>query len=283
MSKILILGGSGFLGQHLVKKMQDSYDISFTSHESKEFSHDIDILQPNSYEHLLENTDTVINLIGQIEPNVQRFVQTNIVGSTNLLKSCKKNNVKKIILISTINVYGNNNDSPSKETDELKPQSNYGMVKMLNEKLYENFSMLHGIDVTILRLSGVFGHGKVKGFFPQMISAVHDNEVILKPYNDGRHQRDLIYIDDAINGIIQSIDYDSSGVNTFNISTGTRFSINQLISITEQISNSKINVEYIHDKFDEQCIWADNSKAEDTLDFTPKTSLEDGIRKTLTK
>ena len=283
MSKILILGGSGFLGQHLVNSMQDKYDFSFTSHESKESSHDIDILQPNSYEHLLENTDTVINLIGQIDPNVQRFVQTNIVGSTNLLKSCKKNNVKKIILISSINVYGNNNNSPSKETDELKPQSNYGMVKMLNEKLYENFSMLHGIDVIILRLAGVFGPGKVKGFFPQMINAVHDNNVILKPYNDGKHQRDLIYIDDAVNGIIQSIDYNSSGVTTFNISTGTRFSVNQLISITEKISDSKINVEYIHDKFDEQCIWADNSKAEDILDFTPKTSLEDGIRKTLTK
>ena len=282
MSKILILGGSGFLGQHLVNKMQGSYDFSFTAHNSKDFSDRIDILQPHSYESLLENTDTVINLIGQIDTDLQKFVQTNIVGSTNLLKSSKKNNVKKIILVSTINVYGDNKDRPSKETDELKPQSNYGMIKMINEKLYENFSKLYGIDITILRLAGVFGPDKVKGFFPQMINAVHNKDIVLKPYNNGNNTRDLIYVDDAINGIIQSINYNSSGTNIFNISTGERHSVNELISITEKISNTKINIEYMDDKFDEESIWANNSKAQEILDFVPQTTLEDGIRKTLT-
>ena len=282
MSKILILGGSGFLGQHLVNKMQGSYDFSFTAHDSKDFSDRIDILQPHSYESLLENTDTVINLIGQIDTDLQKFVQTNIVGSTNLLKSSKKNNVKKIILVSTINVYGDNKDRPSKETDELKPQSNYGMVKMINEKLYENFSNLYGINITILRLAGVFGPGKVKGFFPQMINAVHNKDIILRPYNNGNHTRDLIYVDDAINGIIQAINYNSSGTNIFNISTGKRHSVNELISITEKISNTKINIEYMDDKFDEESVWANNSKAQEILDFVPQTTLEDGIRKTLT-
>lgn len=282
MSRILIFGGSGFLGQHLVNKMQGNFDFSFTTHESNTISNKIDVLQPHSYEPLLENTDIVINLIGQVDANLQKFVQSNIVGSANLLKSSKKHGVKKIILVSTINVYGDSKDTPSKETDDLKPESNYAMVKMLNEKLYENFSNLYGIDITILRLAGVFGPGKTKGFFPQMISAIHNKDIILRPYNNGNHIRDLIYVDDAINGIIQSINYNSSGVNIFNISTGKRYSLNELISITEKISNSKINIEYIHDKFDEECIWADNSKARDILDFVPQTTLEDGIRKTLT-
>ena len=91
-----------------------------------------------------------------------------------------------------------------------------------------------------------------------------------------------IYVDDAINGIIQSINYNSSGTNIFNISTGKRHSVNELISITEKISNTKINIEYMDDKFDEESIWANNSKAQEMLDFVPQTTLEDGIRKTLT-
>ena len=85
----------------------------------------------------------VINLIGQVDLNLQKFIETNIVGSLNLLKSSIDNNVKKIILISSINVYGENKNTPSKETDKLFPLANYGMIKMINEKLYENFSNLH--------------------------------------------------------------------------------------------------------------------------------------------
>ena len=285
MSKISIFGGSGFLGQHLVNAMKENYDFSFTSHNSNDFlknSKKIDILQPQSYKHILENTDVVINLISQVDLNLQKFIETNIVGSLNLLKSSIDNNVKKIILISSINVYGENKNTPSKETDKLFPLANYGMIKMINEKLYENFSNLHDIDITILRLSGVYGPGKIKGFFPQLINSIHDKDIIIRPYNDGNHLRDLIYVDDAVDGIIKSLNYNSSGVSIFNISTGERHSVKDLISITEKLSNTKINVQYIHEKFDEECIWANNSKAKDMLDFTPRTSLQDGIKKTLT-
>jgi UDP-glucose 4-epimerase len=284
MSKILIFGGTGFLGQHLIKKIQRNYDFSYLTRNSKDFSNNSikgDILQPDSYDYVLENTDIIINLVGQMVPDLEKFVETNIVGSLNLLNSAIKNNVKKIILVSTINVYGENKQFPSKETDSLFPLSNYGMIKMLNEKLYENFSNLYDLDITILRLSGVYGPGKIKGFFPQLISSVCNKDIILKPYNDGNQFRDLIYVDDAINGIIQSINYNSSGIEIFNISTGIRHSIKEMISLTKNISNSKIHVEYNPKKFDEECIWANNSKAKKLLDFNPVTSLENGIKKTL--
>ena len=284
MSKILIFGGSGFLGQHLLEKMQGTFDFSTVVHNSNDFSNNSikgDIVQPTSYESILENTDIIINLAGQMDPNLSQFVKTNIVGGFNLLNSAIKNNVKKIILVSTMNVYGENKNSPSKETDDLSPLTNYGMVKMLNEKLYENFSNLYDIDITILRLAGVYGPGKIKGFFPQLISSINNNDIILRPYNDGNHLRDFIYVDDAVTGIIKSIKYNSSGTEIFNISTGTRYSIKEMISITEKISNADIHVEYIHEKFDEECIWADNSKAKKFLDFSPTISLEDGIKKTL--
>jgi len=284
MPKILLFGGSGFIGKHLINKMNGKYDflsLSRNLEDNSMCSKIADILKPESYEPFLENTETIINLIGQIGPNLDQFTSSNLTGSLNLLNSAVKYNVKNIILISTINVYGENNNSPSKETDILSPESNYGIIKMMNEKLYEHFSKIYGINVTILRLSGVYGPGKIKGFFPQMINAINDKTIILKLYNYGNQLRDFIYIDDAIDGILKSISHNSTGFDIFNISSGNRYSIKEIISITEKLSNSHIGVEYSSKKFDEKCICADNSKSKLILNFDPKISLNSGIQKTL--
>lgn len=284
MPKILLFGGSGFIGKHLINKMNGKYDflsLSRNLEDNSMCSKIADILKPESYEPFLENTETIINLIGQIGPNLDQFTSANLTGSLNLLNSAVKYNVKNIILISTTHVYGENNNSPSKETDILSPESNYGIIKMMNEKLYEHFSKIYGINVTILRLSGVYGPGKIKGFFPQMINAINDKTIILKLYNYGNQLRDFIYIDDAIDGILKSISHKSSGFDIFNISSGNRYSIKEIISITEKLSNSHIGVEYSSKKFDEKCICADNSKSKLILNFDPKISLNSGIQKTL--
>jgi len=284
MSKILIFGGSGFIGKHLISKMNGKYDflsLSRNLEDNSLCSKIGNILEPESYESFLENTETIINLVGQVESNLDQFTSSNLTGSLNLLNSAVKYNIKNIILISTINVYGENNNSPSKETDTLSPISNYGIIKMMNEKLYEHFSKIHDINVTILRLSGVYGPGKIKGFFPQMINAINDESIILEPYNYGNQLRDFIYIDDVIDGILKSISHNSSGFDIFNISSGNRYSIKEIISITEKLSNSHIGVEYSSKKFDEKCLWADNSKAKLILNFDPKISLNSGIQKTL--
>jgi len=284
MSKILIFGGSGFIGKHLISKMNKKYDflsLSRNLEDNSLCSKIGNILEPESYESFLENTETIINLVGQVESNLDQFTSSNLTGSLNLLNSAVKYNIKNVILISTINVYGENNNSPSKETDTLSPISNYGIIKMMNEKLYEHFSKIHDINVTILRLSGVYGPGKIKGFFPQMINAINDESIILEPYNYGNQLRDFIYIDDVIDGILKSISHNSSGFDIFNISNGNRYSIKEIISITEKLSNSHISVEYSSKKFDENCLWADNSKAKLILNFDPKISLNSGIQKTL--
>lgn len=284
MTKILIFGGSGFIGKHLTNKMNGIYDflsLSRNLENDSTYSKVANILEPKSYESLLENTEIIINLVGQVEPDLEKFTTSNLVGSLNLLNSAVKYNIKNIILISTINVYGENNDLASKENDILSPKSNYGVIKMMNEKLYEHFSKLYGINVTILRLSGVYGPGKIKGFFPQMINAITDKTITLRPYNYGNQLRDFIYVDDAIDGIIKSIDKNFSGFNIFNICSSKLYSIKEIISITEKLANSHISVEYNSEKFDEQCLWGDNSKAKLKLNFEPKISLNSGIKKIL--
>ncbi|MDB4839981.1 NAD(P)-dependent oxidoreductase [Nitrosopumilus sp.] len=286
MTKILIFGGSGFIGKHLINKMNGIYDflsLSRNLENNSTYSKVANILEPKSYEPLLENTEIIINLVGQVEPDLEKFTATNLVGSLNLLNSAVKYDIKNIILISTINVYGENNNLASKENDILSPKSNYGVIKMMNEKLYEHFSKLYGINVTILRLSGVYGPGKIKGFFPQMINAITDKTITLRPYNYGNQLRDFIYVDDAIDGIIKSINKNFSGFNIFNICSSKLYSIKEIIRITEKLANSHISVEYNSEKFDEKCLWGDNSKAKLKLNFEPKFSLNSGIKKILDK
>ena len=98
MTKILIFGGSGFIGKHLTNKMDGIYDflsLSRNLENDSTYSKVANILEPKSYETLLENTEIIINLVGQVEPDLEKFTASNLVGSLNLLNSAVKYNIKK--------------------------------------------------------------------------------------------------------------------------------------------------------------------------------------------
>ena len=170
---------------------------------------------------------------------------------------------------------------PSKETDQLKSKTTYGLIKMVTERIYRYFSETNGINVTILRLAAIYGPEKKTGFLTQIIKSIRDKTIVPVSYNKGRQQRDLLYIDDVVNGIIQAINYQHDGFNVFNISSGKRYSIKDLVSIIEKISNTKISMKYNSEIPDERCMWADNSKAKKILKFNPKFDIEAGLKSTI--
>jgi len=285
MTRIVLLGSSGFMGKSLLEKLiLKKFDVKTLIHEESINHVNViygDILDPNLLDSELDENDIVINLIGQYTNNDSDFIDLNIKGGVNLLNSCIKNNVKKIILISTINVYGNSMNKSSSETDELSPQTNYGLIKLLTEKLYEQFSKTYKLNVTILRMSNLYGPKKKAGYITYLINAVTDVKKNILAYNNGNQLRDVLYIDDAIDGIIKSIKIPLYGFNVFNISSGSRYKINEIINEIENISNQKLNIEYSEKIPDEICIWADNSKAKNILGFSPTVSLHKGLKTTI--
>ena len=88
----------------------------------------------------------------------------------------------------------------------------------------------------------------------------------------------MLYIDDAIDCILNTLNSEPRGFNIFNISSGNRYSMNELISMIERISKEKISVKYSSEIPDEKCIWADNSKAKKLLKFNPKIKIETGLK-----
>lgn len=285
MTRIILLGSGGFIGKSLLTKLTvEGFSVkpmifNNSVNHADEFCGNI--LEPNILDSILDENDVVVNLIGQYTNSDSDFIDTNIKGSLNLLNSCLKNNVKKIILISTINVYGNSLSKSSNEESELLPQTNYGLIKLLTEKLYRQFSKTYNLDVVILRMSNLYGPNKKAGYVSHLInSSVHPTQSIVA-YNNGNQFRDILFIDDAIDGIIKSIKKPLAGFNIFNISSGVKYSINQVIKEIENVSNQKLNMAYSSEIPDEICIWADNSKAKTVLGFNPIMSLQEGLKITI--
>jgi len=285
LDKLLLLGGTGFLGHSLLNNLEKKQSIKIMIHDSnfktnsKKFKGDI--LKKNSFYKEISNVDTIVNLIGQISPNISDYTNLNILGGLNLLNSCIEKKINRIILISSVHVYGENLRYASKETDSLKPKTQYGLVKMITEKLYQYFSDYYGINVTVLRLAGLYGTGKKTGFVTQLLKSVNDSTIHPLSYHNGEQFRDLLHVDDAVSGIIQAIKTPKKNFQIYNISSGRRYSIKYLVSSIESISNKKIHIKYTPESVDEKCIWANNTKAKKILKFTPKISLNEGIKSTL--
>ncbi len=282
MTEILLLGGTGFLGKSLLKKLEQKNSIKIMIHNSnlqtnaQKFKGNI--LSKNSFIDEIHDDQIIINFLGQMTPNESDLIDSNIVGGLNLVNSCIGKKIKQIVLISSINVYGENLERPSKETDPLIPKTTYGLVKMITERIYKQFSEEHGINVTVLRLANIYGPTKKTGFLTEIIKSVGDKKIIPVSYNEGKQQRDLLFLDDAIDCIQSAINYRSNGFQIFNISSGKRYSTNYLVSKIEKITNTKITMKYSSEIPDERCIWADNSKAKKFFNFEPRYDIDSGLK-----
>jgi len=282
MAEILLLGGTGFIGKSLLLELEKKNSIRMMIHNSnlettaQKFKGDI--LSTDSFINQINDDQVIINLLGQTTSNESDFFTSNILGALNLLNSCIQKNIKGIILISTINVYGENLERSSKETDKLNPKTTYGIIKMITESIYKEFSEKYGINVTVLRFANIYGPTKKTGFVNTIINSLVDKKIIPICYHEGKQERDFLFLNDVIDCIKNIIDYDHNGFQIFNISSGNKISINSIVLKIEEITNSKIIMEYNSKIPDEQSIWADNSKAKKLLNFKPKFDIDSGLK-----
>jgi nucleoside-diphosphate-sugar epimerase len=281
LKEIIILGGSGYVGNALISKLKiQKIKIRAMIHK-KQINHTVktfqgDITNLKSLEKNLHSNNIVVNLIGQIKNDQSTLYQENIGGSINLLESCVKKKIKNIIFISTINVYGNNIKKSSKESDVTNPETYYATIKLLTEQLYRYYSIKYKMNITILRLSNVYGPKKSLGLIGKLIKCSVSNTSCTLNHN-GNQLRDFIFIDDVVNAIIKVIIKNKKGFSIFNISQGKRYKINDVVDIIQHMTNKKIKIKKSSDKPDEKCLWANNLKAKKELNFIPKISLKRGL------
>ena len=284
MNRIIILGSTGFLGKALRQKLSDEkLNVKYMVHKKQknlqknEFLGDI--LDKKSLLKIVKDDDIIVNLVGQYGENLSNFFDINIKGGLNLIEIAKIKKNIKIIFASSINVYGENCKSPSKETDVPNPKTSYGIGKYLTEQLYEKYSKLYGFDVTILRFSNLYGKHKKSGVISKLIKSNSKKPVYFT--HNGNQQRDFLYVDDAVNGIIQVIKKQPRKFTIFNICSQNKITPKRIAKNIKSISKKPVFFKFTKKKFDEKCIWADNSKAHKFFGFLPKTNFENGLIKIL--
>lgn len=169
-----------------------------------------------------EKFDAVCNLAAQagvrysIE-NPKAYIDSNIIGFTNILEACRHNNISNLSYASSSSVYGLNKSQPFKTTDETNhPVSLYAATKKSNELMAHTYSHLYNISTTGLRFFTVYGPWGRPDMAPMLFADAITNDKPIKVFNHGNMSRDFTYIDDIVNGIIKVIDNPAISNSTWN-------------------------------------------------------------------
>lgn len=293
--KIIITGGAGFIGKHLVefliKKENDITifdNFSNSTYESIKYFENLgvkiikgDIRRLEDIDKAVKGNEVVIHLAAKISvdesiKNPSETFQTNVEGTKNVLIACKKNQIKKIIASSSAAVYGESKvDVKLTEKSKIKPISPYGESKVRMENEIKKNCENQDIEYVILRFFNIFGKNQSPEYAGVITKFIKKIEMCkpLEIFGDGMQVRDFVSVNDVVNSIYHSIE---NGKNqTYNIASGNSITIKQLAKL--MIHLSKKDIKIIHNdekKGDIRFSEADISLAKNELHYLPKYSLE---------
>lgn len=297
MKKVLVTGGAGFIGSHIVEKLlEEKYEVIIVDNlisGSKEnifvpsVFYQADINNPELEDVFLkEKPNYVIHQAAQV--SVQSSIDdpyndaiVNIMGTLNLLKLCVKYKVKKFVFASSAAVYGQPRYLPIDENHSTKPISFYGLSKLTSEMYIHLFSKVHDLEYCILRYANVFGPRQnakgEAGVISIFINRIMRNQQ-LDIYGDGNQTRDFIYVKDVAAGCIQAL---QNGENEIiNLSSQTQTTIIELAKILSRSRN--LQPVYLSAKKGDvphSCLM--NKQAKSKLNWSPAYSLLEGIEETI--
>ncbi|APC82688.1 GDP-mannose 4,6-dehydratase [Clostridium botulinum] len=297
--KVLVSGGAGFIGSNLVDKLInlghnvciiDNLSTGNINNVNKKAQLYInDILDPNvSKIFEKEKFDIVYHLAAQID--VQKSItnpifdsDVNVCGTINIINNCVNYNVKKIVYSSSAAVYGHPGYLPIDEKHVIMPISYYGLSKYTAEEYIRLFSNLNNLDFTILRYANVYGIRQDPKGEGGVISIFMNSLFKKQPlyiFGDGSALRDYIFVEDIVDANIAALS--SGSKERFNIGTGVYTSVKELAENMIDIIGLKYNIEYASArKGDIANSYFNISKAKNKLNWIPKFSLKDGLKKTI--
>lgn len=294
----IIYGGAGFIGSHIADDLiKNNIKVTVFDKQNattKNVDHILnkinfiegDFVNKVDIKKSLKNMDYVVHLVSSTLPansnlNPNYDVESNLLSTLNLLEESSRQNVKKIIFVSSGGtVYGIPKSIPIKENHPTDPNCSYGIVKLTIEKYLELYKSLKGLDFKILRFANPFGE-RQNPLLPQgLIIHLLYNIKLGKPieiWGNGDIVRDYFYIKDGAKAIFKSIK-DNSENNIYNISSGKGYSINQILNKFKKVLKLDFRVKYLESrKFDVPVNILDNSLAKKYLYWKPEYSFDEAL------
>ncbi|KPB05972.1 NAD-dependent epimerase/dehydratase family protein [Bacillus sp. CHD6a] len=210
--------------------------------------------------------------------NFRLYVENNILVTQRLLEACKTIPIKKLIYASTSSVYGEKIGRVSEDSVPF-PLSPYGVTKLTGEYLCKVYSENDGIPITMLRYFTVYGPRQRSDMaFHKFIACIIKKKPI-PIYGDGKQTRDFTYIGDCVEGTVSVLHADHVIGETINIGGKERKSILEVVEILEEITGQKTSLDFIgKPRGEPRHTWADITKAEKLLHYSPTVSLKEGLQ-----
>jgi UDP-glucose 4-epimerase len=268
MKSIIITGSSGFIGKNLKELLERDYKIiEFDKGNNK------DITKIEDFENL--NADYVVHLAALMRKETpQEMLNVNVLGTLNVLEFCRKTGAKLIFISSSV-VYGNVKGE-IKEDYPLKPESFYGLTKLIGEEICKFYNKNFNVLTIILRFFNAYGKGQRDALIPEIISQLSEEKIVLRnPYP----KKDFVYVEDIVEAINKSLNLNSFEI--INIGTGKSYSVREIAETLVKLNGKDKKIEFLDDTkidIDSRAIF---SKAEEILKWQPTISLEEGLKKIL--
>lgn len=303
---ILVTGGAGFIGSHLVRRLlveghavtvvddfNDFYAPEIKRENAASFNPSVrvvnaDIADAAAVQSLCHEGrfQTIVHLAARagVRPSIQQprlYLETNISGTFNLLEAAQQTDVERFIFASSSSVYGLAREVPFREDMALlQTLSPYAATKLAGEQLCGNFTNLYGLRTICLRFFTVYGPGQRPDLaIHKFTDSIFHGKPIPK-FGDGSTRRDYTYVDDIVEGIFGALSYQGDRFDIFNLGENETTTLNELIAAIESALGKKAVIEQLPEqKGDMPRTCADISKARRLLGYDPQTPINEGIPK----
>ncbi|MGM0853932.1 MAG: NAD-dependent epimerase/dehydratase family protein [Bacillota bacterium] len=306
MSKILVTGGAGFIGSHIVEELLnkneqvvviDNFSMGSKDNLPKDDKLTVvegDISSKETIEKLFQqhqfkkvfHLGAIASVAASVEDPLHTH-QTNLEATLYLLEETRKQGgLERFVFASSAAVYGDEPTLPKKETSTIRPLTPYAIDKFASEQYVLAFSRLYDIPTTAVRFFNVFGNrqnpsspysGVVSILTDKFKQLVNKEETSFTLYGDGEQTRDFIYVKDVVQAnLLVSEDKQAIG-KVFNVGTGDSTSLNELIGMYEEITKTKLPIEQLEERSgDIKESYSDISELK-SLGFDPKFSMREGL------
>ena len=296
MNIVGITGGLGFIGTNLIPELQEQLGVDIRVLDNgTNPSGDLDvsgieliegdIRNQSDVAKFVKGVDAIVHLaahtrvIESIEDPVVNF-ESNVIGTFNILEEIRRENVPRFVNASTGGAILGEVPPPINEEMAAKPASPYGASKLAVEGYCWAYAQSYGLAASSLRFSNIYGpHSKNKSSVVAAFIKDIVNNRRVTVYGDGEQTRDYLYVKDQVQGIVNAIRMNATGV--FQLGFGKPTTINTLIDIVRDVTGLEFDVDY--QEFREGEILhthCDISKARNEIDFNPNTELHEGVQLT---
>ena len=298
--KILVTGGAGFIGSHLLQLLLGQQGVEVVVYDNLSSGREEhvpkgirlvegDVRDAEGLARLFasEGFDSVVHLAAQTMvpyslSHPEEDCQINLLGLINILECCRKYAVKHIVFSSSAAVYGDNLNIPLHEEEKPMPTSAYGITKMASEHYLRMYHDLYGLNTTVLRFANVYGErqgaggeGGVVSIFCKLLAAGQGVTV----FGNGEQTRDFVYAGDIAEALWRGSQLE--GHHVINISTQKETSVNQLLAAFKQAVGREFPVQYapIREGDIFRSVLA-NGRCVELLGFCPAMNLQEGVART---